>query len=292
MTNDVRTADFGGHEPYAVLVTSASGVNGDGYGAILRFRVDGTLIGPFSRDPRISDPRGLCFDQGRARVYVCSGDDRVLALDLDGKAVLDSGRLDGLDPGGCVFGPDGRLYVGSRRRRTILALPADLGDPRETVLPEGVVPYPRGFAFGPDGSLYLASGVGPSGEGDDTIVVVDPKGGALARPLVDDPELSPLDLVVAPNGNLLVASEWPYGSPAARSTVREYEPTGGSLVRVLTPDPGLEFAKPRGLRVQAPGRLYCVGRDHVIAFDLVGGSYVGVVVTLSRLNGQAVVLAV
>jgi hypothetical protein len=33
------------------------------------------------------------------------------------------------------------------------------------------VPFPRGFAFGHDSKLFLASGIGPNGEGDDTIVV-------------------------------------------------------------------------------------------------------------------------
>src|ERR1700678_1222442 len=42
-----------------LLVTSASGINGNGYGALLTFKRDGTLIGPFNDDSRIVDPRGL-----------------------------------------------------------------------------------------------------------------------------------------------------------------------------------------------------------------------------------------
>ena len=72
-----------------------------------------------------------------------------------------------------TFGPDGRYYVGMRRARTILAMPAALDGDRERVLPEGIVPFPRGFGFADDGRLYLASGIGPSGEGDNTIVVFD-----------------------------------------------------------------------------------------------------------------------
>jgi DNA-binding beta-propeller fold protein YncE len=102
-----------------ILVTSASGANGDGYRAILAFGPDGDFLGPFSTDPRITDPRGMSVDPSGALLYLNSGDDRVLALDLDGHVVRDSGPLPGLDPGGGEFGPDGRYYVTMRRRRTI-----------------------------------------------------------------------------------------------------------------------------------------------------------------------------
>jgi hypothetical protein len=160
----------------SVLVTSASGANGDGDGAILGFSADSALIGPLSQDRRITDPRGLSHDQSRELVYVNSGDDRVLALDRRGEVALDSGRIDGLDPGGATFGPDGRYYIALRRRRTILALPPSLDRGGEAILPDGIVPFPRGFGFGPDGDLYPASGVGPSGEAENTIAVFDHRG--------------------------------------------------------------------------------------------------------------------
>jgi DNA-binding beta-propeller fold protein YncE len=138
-----------------ILVTSASGANGNGYGAILGFAPDGELTGPFSSDPRIADPRGLSLDPSGALVYLNSGDNRILALDLRGNVVRDSGRIRGLDPGGAEFGPDGRYYVTMRRQRTILAMPAALDGEGESFLPEGIVPFPRGFGFGPDGWLYL-----------------------------------------------------------------------------------------------------------------------------------------
>jgi hypothetical protein len=273
-----------------LLVTSAGNANGGGYGASLGFDAEGELIGPFRSDLRIVDPRGLSLDPSGALVYLNSGADRLVALDHRGHVVRDSGRLPGLDPGGAIFGPDGRYYVGTRRRRTILALPAALdGDP-EPVLPDGVVPFPRGFGFSADGRLYLASGVGPSGQGDNTILVFDRDAGPRELGLISDPELSPLDLTVAPNGHIVVASEWPFGAPDAAVSVREYDPSTRQLVRVFVPDRSLGFRRPRGLRLGPDSRLYCVGQDHVVAFDFSAGVFLGPVVTLPRLHGQALVL--
>jgi DNA-binding beta-propeller fold protein YncE len=273
-----------------ILVTSASGANGSGYGAILGFGPEGEFTGPFSSDPRITDPRGLSLNPSGELVYLNSGDDRMLALDLDGNVVCDSGQRRGLDPGGAEFAPDGRYCVTLRRQRRILAMPASLDGEGEFLVPDGIVAFPRGFGFGHDGRLYLSSGVAPSGQGDNTIVVFDRSGTLRTPRLVTDPELSPLDLKFAPNGNIMVASEWPFGAADAVSTVREYDPASGQLVRVLVPERSIGFRRPRGLRFGPDGRLYCVGEDHVVAFDFSTGSFAGPVVQLPRLNGQALVL--
>ena len=273
-----------------ILVTSASGANGNGYGAILGFGPDGEFTGPFSGDPRIADPRGMALDPSGEFVYLNSGDDRILALDLQGNVVRDSGRIRGLDPGGGEFGPDGRYCVTMRRQRAILAMPAALDGEGEFLLPEGIVPFPRGFGFGPDGQIYLSSAVAPSGQGDNTIVVFDRSGTLRTPHLVTDPELSPLDLKLAPNGNIVVASERPFGAADAVTSVREYNPVTGQLVRVLAPGRSVGFRRPRGLRFGPDDRLYCVGEDHVVAFDFRTGSFAGPVVQLTRLNGQALVL--
>jgi hypothetical protein len=274
----------------AILVTSAGAANGGGYDSVLSFDGEGQPTGRFSSDPRIVDPRGLYLDRSSTLIYLNSGDDRVLALDHHGRVVRDSGKIPGLDPGGGLLGPDGRYYLGMRERRTILAMPAALDGDVVKLLPDGVVPFPRGFGFADDGRLYLASGVGSSGQGDNTIVVFDRVETAHGRRLVSDPELSPLDLTIAPNGNIVVASEHPFGARDAVSSIREYDPATGNLVRVLTPDRSLEFQRPRGLRFGADDRLYCVGESHVVVFDFLSGDFIGAPVTLPGLHGQALVL--
>lgn len=216
--------------------------------------------------------------------------DRVLALNATGKVVRDTGFIAGLNPGGGVLGPDGRYYAGLRSSRTILAMPADLRSIGEHLLPPGIVPFPRGFGFDADGRLFLASGIGPNGAGDNAIVTFGSTDRVRPQKLVDDdPELSPLDLVVAPNGNVIVSSEQPFGAPDAVTSLREYDPTSGRLVRVFSPEGQAVFRKPRGLRFGPGGDLYCVAQDEVVAFDFASGRCLGAVVRCPRLYGQALI---
>ena len=46
-----------------LLVTSAAGANGNGYGTLLAFDLNGRSLGAFSGDSRIADPRGLAVDR-------------------------------------------------------------------------------------------------------------------------------------------------------------------------------------------------------------------------------------
>ena len=272
-----------------LLVTSATGVNGDGRGALLAFDADGRPLGVFSSDVRIADPRGLAVEPDRQLLFLNSGADRVLALDQHGKVLRDTGPLPRLNPGGGTFGPDGRYYIGMRSARTIMALPATLDGPRERILPNRIVPFPRGFAFGSNGVLFVSSGIGPSGVGDNTIVAFTRGLDLKPMRLVFDPELSPLDLALAPNGNLVVSSEYPFGSANAVTSVREYGAADGALVRVFAADRSAEFREPRGLRFGPDGILYCVARDEVMTFDFVSGKCRGAIVQFPRLNGQALV---
>lgn len=270
-----------------LLITSASGANGDGYGALLVFDRDGKPLGIFCDDDRITDPRGLAVHQEERLLYLNSGRDRVLALDAGGTVVRDTGTIQGLNPGGGNFGPDGRYYVGLRNARTVTAFPLTLEAPGEHLVAPGIVPYPRGFAFGHDGRFFLGSGISPLGEGDNAIIAFAPNNNMQLSRLVSDPELSPLDMTIAPNGNIVVSSEHPFGTPDATTTVREYAAADGHLVRVFSANGLAKFRRPRGLRFGASGNLYCVAQDEVIAFDFASGECVGVVVHFPGLYGQA-----
>jgi hypothetical protein len=153
------------------------------------------------------------------------------------------------------------------------------------------VPFPRGFAFGGDGVLFLSSGIGPGGEGDNTIVAFARGKNLNPWKLVSDPGLSPLDLAVSPNGKIVVSSEHPFGLTDAVTSVREYGAADGRLIRVLSVGDSAEFREPRGLRFAPDGTLYCVVRDEVTAFDFGRGRCLGAVVRYPRLNGQAVVFS-
>jgi hypothetical protein len=270
-----------------LLVTSASGANGAGFGKLLAFGASGEPLGPFSEDDRIVDPRGLGTDG--ALLFLNSGSNRILALDAKGRVVRDSGAMEGLNPGGGSFGADGRYYVGLRTARNIMTFAPTLDREPDLVFPSAVVPFPRGFGFGQDGALFLASGIGPGGEGDNTILSFGPDRRINSSWKVVDPELSPLDLTIAPNGNVVVSSEHPFGAPDAVTTIREYDRADARLVRVLAPDRDTGFRKPRGLRFDQGGKLYCVAQDGVVAFDFESGASLGAVVRLPGVNGQALI---
>ena len=93
-------------EAASLLVTSASGANGNGYGALLAFDHDGEPLGPFSDDDRIVDPRGLAPEPEPGLLFLNSVD-RVLALDQAGKVMISGnaftkGELQDLEKQGAV----------------------------------------------------------------------------------------------------------------------------------------------------------------------------------------------
>src|ERR1700751_2682803 len=270
-----------------LLITSASGASGNCFGALLAFELDGTFRGTFIEDDRIADPRGLAVDPKENLLFLNSGADRVLAITSQGLIVRDTGPIEGLNPGGGIFGPDGRYFVGLRSARSIIALSTSLDAAIEYVLPPGIVPFPRGFAFGHDGRLFLASGIGPDRQGDNIVLAFSPGTSMQPSRLVTDPELSPLDLAIAPNGNIVASSEHPFSAVDAVTSVREYDAMDGHLVRVFSPGGKTEFRKPRGLRFVPNGHFYCVARDEVVAFEFASGECLGVMAQVPGLNGQA-----
>ena len=270
-----------------VIVTSASPPNGNGYGKALAFDLDGRALGPFSNDARIADPRGLCVNRDGTLLYLNSGTNRALALDSNGDVVHDSGSFPNLNPVGANFGPDGRFYLTVRTDRSIAVFPAKLTAAPQLVLPAGVVPFPRGFAFIADGRLFLASGIGPAGIGENTIAAFTADGRAINPQFVRDPELSPLDMLLAANGDLVVASEHPFGTTQATTTIRQYDASTGQLVRVFRPNATVQFRRPRGLRFGPDGQLFCVAEDEVVGFDFTTGACLGALVRYPRLNGMA-----
>jgi len=56
-----------------LLVTSACGASGNGFGALLAFELDGGLRGTFIDDERIADPRGLAVDLKENLLFLNSG---------------------------------------------------------------------------------------------------------------------------------------------------------------------------------------------------------------------------
>jgi hypothetical protein len=274
-----------------IVVTSAGHANGNGWGMLLAFDLNGSSLGPlgpFAPDAGIVDPRGLHLHADGAHLYVNNGDDRVLLLDERGGVAASTTPIKGLDPGGGFISPDGRYCVGSRTLRTIFAFPADLSGPPAPLLPTHVVAFPRGCVFSPQGGFLLAEGAtGSSRVPAGVIFAVSPPPAFRKTPLVEDAELSPLDLILAPNANIVTSSEVPFGSLDAVTSVREYDAGTGKLVRVFRPGGSVGFKQPRGLRFAPDGRLFCVARDEVVAFDFDSAKMLGAVIRLPQLHGQA-----
>jgi hypothetical protein len=97
-------------------------------------------------------------------------------------------------------------------------------------------------------------------EGDDTILSFSPDLELRETFHLCDPKVRPLDLAIAPNGNVVVASEWPFGDPNAITTTREYDPVEDNLVRILWPKV-VAYQKSRGLRFGPHNRRYCAAQD-------------------------------
>jgi len=102
---------------------------------------------------------------------------------------------------------------------------------------------------------------------------------------VADPDLSPLDLAIAPNGSIVVSNEQPFGMPDVVTSVRKYEPKSGRLLRVRTAPPN--SASHAACVFDGAGNPHCTAKDEIVAFDFASGRRIGTPVRFPRPHGQA-----
>lgn len=282
-------------EGFDLVVTSAAA---NGNNAALRFSGDtGAALGVFAVGGGLNDPRDILPDPANPNtVLINGGADNTLRFNqTTGTFLGEFISFDGLNAGGGIFGPDGNFYAGARSLAAVLRFDGRTGAFLDEFVPSGSVAFPRGFVFGSNGDFYLGAGSNPAtGAGEDTIIRFDGQTGALLdATFVDDPELSPLDVISGPDGALYVSSEFPFNAPDASGTVRVYDVETGALLRVL--DPGLDangaalLQRPRGMGFGPDGLLYVssTGTGSVLRFEPISGAFVDVFVEFANLNGQA-----
>jgi hypothetical protein len=217
----------------ALLVTSASGANGAGYGKLLAFDEGGHALGPFSDDDRIVDPRGVGVKG--ALLFLNSGSNRILALDSKRRIVGDSGAITATsDRTGTIMSDRGPSGPSSplRRRSIDRASPCSL--PRWSRFHAAMHSARTALSFSLPASVRAARATTPSWP--------SVRAGSSTPPgMLKTPTSAPLDLAIAPNGNIVVSSQHPFGAPDATITIREYARTDGHPVRVLAPGRGIGF---------------------------------------------------
>lgn len=278
-----------------LVVTSAAN---NGNNQVLRFDGQtGRLLGQFTVGGGVTDPRDILLrESGGEVVYVNSGDNRVLTYNSTTGAFLGTfASFPNLNPGGSVFGPDGNYYVGARSLRTIVRFNGQTGEFIDNFIPPNLVAFPRGFTFGLNGNLYLGNGADPTtGSGGGTILKFNGQTGeVLNANFVSDPELSPLDLITGPDGDIYVSSEFPFGNDNSVGTVRRYDSQTGELLAVL--DAGVDeqgrprLSRPRGIGFGPDNNLYVssTGTGSVVRFNGTTGQFIDVFAEYPNLNGQA-----
>lgn len=278
-----------------VVVTSAAN---NGNNQVLRFDGQtGTFLGQFTVGGGVTDPRDILLREPEGDVvYVNSGDNRVLTYNSTTGAFLGTfASFPNLNPGGSVFGPDGNYYVGARSLSTIVRFNGQTGEFIDNFIPQNLVAFPRGFTFGLDGNLFLGNGADPTtGSGGGTILKFNGQTGELLNPnFVNDSELSPLDLITSPDGDIYVSSEYPFGTTNSVGTVRRYDSQTGELLAVL--DAGVDeqgrqrLSRPRGIGFGPDGNLYVssTGTGSVVRFNGTTGAFIDVFAQYPNLNGQA-----
>ncbi len=281
---------------YDILVSSAAAASGAVRDGVFRFDAEtGRLGGSFGQGGEIKDPRGIRLSPDGRYVVVNNGDNRILKFDATTGLLIDAlPPVEGLNPGGGKFGPDGRYYAGSRTLKSVIAFDLSRKHDPSTFLPASLVGFPRGIAIAATGETYVASGTDPAtGEGRNTILRVDPWGRLEDSFRVEDRELSPLDLEIGPNGNVFAASEFPFGEPRALTTVREYDGKLGRSLRVF--DAAVDRSgervsrMPRGITFGPDGELYSAGADNVVRYRLADARFDRIVVESRDIRIQSII---
>ncbi|NET25583.1 hypothetical protein [Okeania sp. SIO1I7] len=280
---------------FDVVVTSAANNGND---AAIRFDgLTGRLIGEFPNGGGLTDPRDIVQEIDESNtVLINGGNDNVLRFDATtGNFIETFIEFPELNGGGAVFGPDNNYYVGARSLGSIVRFNGQTGDFIDEFIPSELVDFPRGFVFGSDGNFYLGNGADPAtGGGGGTVIQYDGLTGEVLNPnFVNDPELSPLDVINGLDGNIYVSSEFPFGQDDSVATVRVYDVDTGALLDVL--DAGLDaegtpiLDAPRGLGFGPDGNLYAssTGTGSVVRFDGATGDLIDVFIEFPQLNGQA-----
>ncbi|NEP88285.1 MAG: hypothetical protein F6K18_16430 [Okeania sp. SIO2C2] len=280
---------------FDVVVTSAANNGND---AAIRFDgLTGRLIGEFPNGGELTDPRDIVQEiDGSSTVLINGGNDNVLRFDATtGNFIETFIEFPELNGGGAVFGPDNNYYVGARSLGSIVRFNGQTGDFIDEFIPSELVDFPRGFVFGSDGNFYLGNGADPAtGGGGGTVIQYDGLTGQVLNPnFVNDPELSPLDVINGLDGNIYVSSEFPFGQDDSVASVRVYDVETGALLDVL--DAGLDaegvpiLDAPRGLGFGPDGNLYAssTGTGSVVRFDGATGDFIDVFIEFPQLNGQA-----
>lgn len=280
---------------FDIVVTSAAN---NGNGAALRFDGStGQFIGNYTSGIDLNDPRDIEVDVfDPSTVLINGGDDNVLRFDgKTGEYIETFIQRPNLNAGGSVFGPDQNYYAGSRSLVAILRFDGETGDFIDEFIDSTTINFPRGFVFGSDGNFYWGNGADPaSGSGGGGILQYDGVTGALLNDaFIVDPELSVLDAIDGPDGNIWTTSEFPFRDPNGKGTVRIYNIDDGALLKVL--DPGLDadgepiLAAPRGMRFGPDNNLYVssTGTESVVRFDGETLEFIDTFIKFPNLNGQA-----
>ncbi len=311
-------------------VIASSPVFAGGNNAVLRFSgQDGSFVGIFadSDSSGLFDPRDVvmrgAFGDPSANIFVNTGTNQVFEYTPSGEFVgvlstLTTSAGEGgtplapnQGPGGGVWGPRGNFFIGSRDDGTVIEIDGNDGVQLGALFDPAAagIEFPRGFVFLPDGDLVIGNGaLAPSagGTGGGTLLRIDADSGAITT-LVDntsspapgaviDGDLSPLDVILSPDGSQIVlSSEAPFGEPDATTTIRTYDPDTGELLAVfdpgIDPDTGERFLRsPRGIGFGPDGLLYVssTAADTIVRFDPATGALVDKFAEFDGLTAQAI----